>query len=300
MGIASVPVDPFNPGQVFACLGLMELAEVLIGDVSAGFDWSSPGETQFRLAAEDSDDPIQRGLEFLAQAEVYARAPAGSNYEMKNWGSLSEDSLGAPFPIPAPEKPAPLPAVLSAKGVKIVLSSWGDASLPGFVGGRRDNLKFWGGAGGYPAVALLRDSLDSCRDKLGQAASDPFALQAPQSSSFRFDWRRDYIPIDAGFSLNNHDKSFQPVGFPLVEILAAVGLSHARPLRCTKLSYRYAFAGRSAKSEGEELLPASFLRAILGTAPLPFPTRTFTMQLGWPGQQGQARCITTVTEELQP
>jgi CRISPR-associated protein Csx14 len=30
---------------------------------------------------------------------------------------------------------------------------------------------------------------------------------------------------------------------------------------------------------------------------LPFPTRNFTMQLDWPGQENQARCITTVREE---
>jgi CRISPR-associated protein Csx14 len=118
------------------------------------------------------------------------------------------------------------------------------------------------------------------------------------SSSFRFDWRRDYIPIDAGFSLNMHS-GMLPRGYPLVEILAAIGLSHARPRRVTKLEYRYAVAGRSASQQDEEsaLLPALFVRAALGAAELPFPTRNFTMQLDWPGQENQARCITTVREE---
>ena len=42
-----------------------------------------------------------------------------------------------------------------------------------------------------------------------------------------------------------------------------------------------------------------FLRAALGTedAPVPgLPFRRFAMQLGWPGQEGQARCITNVFE----
>ncbi len=31
MAEATIPVDLRNPGQVFACLGLMEAAEVLLG-----------------------------------------------------------------------------------------------------------------------------------------------------------------------------------------------------------------------------------------------------------------------------
>jgi hypothetical protein len=30
-----------------------------------------------------------------------------------------------------------------------------------------------------------------------------------------------------------------------------------------------------------------------------FPARRFLMSLGWPGKEGQARSITTVTEEIE-
>ena len=33
MAEASIPTDLFNPGQVFACMGFLEAADVLIGDV---------------------------------------------------------------------------------------------------------------------------------------------------------------------------------------------------------------------------------------------------------------------------
>jgi CRISPR-associated protein Csx14 len=130
------------------------------------------------------------------------------------------------------------------------------------------------------------------------AASDPFGISAPQSSSFRLDWRRDYIPIDAGFSLNVHG-NMETLGFPLVELLGAIGLTHARPSRPdrrNKLAYVYAIAGRACASD-EIWLPLSILRAALGAAALPFPSRQFRMLLDWPGQEGQARSITTVTEE---
>ena len=81
MTTASVPVDLFNPGQVFACLGLMELSELLCGDSAGGFDWSDPADVRFVLTAEGEDDPITAGLERLAATiargrAARARAPA--------------------------------------------------------------------------------------------------------------------------------------------------------------------------------------------------------------------------------
>ena len=136
------------------------------------------------------------------------------------------------------------------------------------------------------------------RGRAADSADDPFALGAEQSSSFRFDWRRDYVPINAGFSPNAHGKVVMR-GYPLVELLAAVGLTHARPIRCARLEYRYGVAGVS----DDRLYEPMFLRAALGVEKAPFsgmPFRLFTMRLDWPGQEGQARCITEVLEETPP
>ncbi len=85
-------------------------------------------------------------------------------------------------------------------------------------------------------------------------------------------------------------------GYPVVELLAAIGLTHARPVRHNKLSYTYGVAGLS----GSDLYDLIFLRAALGARQRPFPGmpfRSFHMQLDWPGQENQARCITSVIEE---
>jgi CRISPR-associated protein Csx14 len=111
------------------------------------------------------------------------------------------------------------------------------------------------------------------------------------SSSFRFDWRRDYIPLDAGFSPNIHG-NMTMIGYPLVEILAALGLQNARPSRVErrdKLAYRYGVSSQR--------LPLVLARAMLGGEGLGFPIRLFRMRLGWPGQEGQARCIIDASEE---
>src|SRR5690606_34527991 len=126
---------------------------------------------------------------FLAEAKVNSQAPEGSDLNTDKWSVATEETTGGAFPVRLPGTPATLPAVLEANGRKIVLSSWGEGRVPGALPIGRDNVKFWAGAGGYPGVGLLRDSLDAARDQLGAAKSDPFKVSAPQSSSFRFDWR---------------------------------------------------------------------------------------------------------------
>jgi CRISPR-associated protein Csx14 len=288
MAASSIPVDLFNPGQVFACLGFLEAAEALLGDAAGGFEWED-GEAMFVIAAKT--DPVDAVLAFLRSAEVRTRTPDSEKLSTERW-SVATDRIADsdPFPFHPPPSPATLPAMLVGSGpggeaTRIPLEYWGDST-------DRDNVKFWAGAGGYPGAALARDALDLIR--AGDYGTEHiFDVAAPQSSSFRFDWRRDYIAIDTGFAVNDHG-DITMVGYPLVEIMAAIGVTHARPQRIDKLHYRYGVVGSGAK---DSLLPPPLLRAALGCAPLPFPQRTFSMHLDWPGQEGQARCITDVTEE---
>ena len=294
MAESSIPVDLYNPGQVFACLGILEAADILLGEATAAFDWSNGQETRFCVATANEQPPVERVMRFLEEARVVARVPALSpNVERwkASWGTAPEvDRPGHSFPFPDPDSPATLPVLLrDDDGNEIALDYWGDAT-------RRDNVKFWAGAAGYPGAAIMRGALGLVRGKTRQHATDPFALSNPQTSSFRFDWRRDYIPVQDGFSPNRHGKNIQMIGFPLVEILAAIGATNARPRRAAKLEYRYGVLG---VGDGP-LLDPMFHRAALGadTSPVPGrPFRRFVMHLDWPGQEDQARCITQVTEE---
>lgn len=301
MAEASIPVDLLNPGQVFACLGFLEAADVLLADARGGFDWSNEADIRFRLAADSNGNPFEAVLTFLGDAEITSRSARELGLDTEKWDvDTAQYSSDSPFPFPPPSSPATLTAVLSITdpdhrfaGTSIEISHWGDSR--GETG--RDNVKFWAGAGGYPGAALARDSLDLVRDSIAGAVDDPFGLWAEQSSSFRLDWRRDYIPLDIGFSLNAHSgPRFRTVGYPIVEMLAAIGLSHARPEPeyRDKLTYRYGVLGVGGNVDLFELF---FLRASLGSFDLPFPQRIFRMNLGWPGKEGQARCITTVYEE---
>ena len=67
---ASIPVDLFNPGQVFACLGFLEAAELLLGDAEGGFEWSDPANVRYFLRAAGEENSFAAVLEFLATAEI--------------------------------------------------------------------------------------------------------------------------------------------------------------------------------------------------------------------------------------
>lgn len=294
MAEAAIPVDLFNPGQVFACLGLVEAAEMLLGDAEGAFDWRDQAETIFRLRANGDANPVAEALRFLAEAELSALAPAGSSLDTAKWSVHTQSPDCADFfPFPKPESSATLPLVLRRDDKSIVVDYWGDAT-------RRDNVKFWAGSGGYPGVGLARDAQALLPRAPDNIASNPFGYQAVQTSSFRFDWRRDYVPLDSGFSPNDH-ASIVMTGYPAVELLAAIGMSNARPERPdprNKLEYRYAVPGTANGA----LYPPVLMRAALGAGPVfvpGMPLRRFRMFLNWPGQEGQARAITDVVEETE-
>ncbi len=295
MSRASIPVDLLNPGQVFACLGLMEACAVLHGSVRAGFDWSDATADRFVLEVPQSASPVADVLEFLGSAQISSLAPAGVELATSRWKvDTNVAAPGEPYPIATPSSPATLPAVMRYGGRELRIDHWGDST-------RRDNTKFWAGAGGYPGVALLRDAINLAAEQNFDAVADPFAVSAPQSSSFRFDWRRDSIAIDTGFSINEQ-KSIVSRGYPWVEVLAAIGLSHARPQSPeprNKLLYRYGVVGRgSGDPPDHATVPPQILRVALGAGSTdPYRRRIFTMELGWPGQENQARAIRNVFEE---
>jgi CRISPR-associated protein Csx14 len=293
MSESTIPVDLRNPGQVFACLGLVELAEVIMNaPCMSRFNYRGLStDVTFTVQAASKADPVSTVVRFLRDARALTLIPAGSSLSTKKWDVAEIVAAGRQCECLPPKTPATLPVALEANGLRVVLDHWADGAHSG-----RDNVKFWAGAGGYPGSALARDMLQLIGDleteTIESAIRAPFATEAAMSSSFRFDWRRDYIPLDAGFSPNDHS-DVTMIGYPFTEILAVAGLQYARPARVSKrdkLQYRYAVSSA--------LLPTPLARVVLGAVDFGFPLRRFHMTLGWPGQAGQARCIVDSQEEL--
>lgn len=291
---SEIPVDVLNPGQVFACYGLLDLAELLCGRVRAGFV-----DDRFVIEGDGEVEPVKAAIDFIAGSRTYVLLPKGIAADAQpwkwSWKVLDvEEAPSDEYASRAPGAPAKLVTRLKNDARHIDIDHWAEEDRTG-----RDNVKFWAGAGGLPGAVMLDSAIELVRKEKDQAYADPLNFQRPQTSSFRFDWRSGYIPMDIGWSLNNHQKA-KNGGYPLVDVLAAVGLSNARPRavrkhaeccakRWCKLHYQYGVL------QGEGLRPL-FLRAALGGALAGFSRREFQVELGWPGKEGQARAIVGVTE----
>ena len=293
MAEARIPVDLFNPGQVFACLGFLEAADALIGNARGGFDWRDESDVRFVLGTAGNENPVAVVLGFLAEASVVALAPKGIGV-MDKWGVETRVDGNFVFSVSPTVregakrisiKESALPILLVADQERLIsVSHWADVD-----NGRR-SLKTWGGAQGKSGASRMNDLLDAAKPlikaNLSAASADPYRI-ASAIGGFRLDMHRDYVPIDIGYSLNAHKGKLEAMGHPVVEIVAVIGLEHARPVVIDKLSYRYgAWRG---------MIEPALARPTLGCASMACEVRTFLAQLGEPNKYD--RSIRNVTEE---
>jgi CRISPR-associated protein Csx14 len=264
----AIPVDLYNPGQVFACMGFLEAAEVLYGDATGGFDWSDLEKATFSLWVEGSENPVATVLEFLAAAEPQRWVPKGFTDEGTNKDKNVGDDKQENAEVDAPDgDPSEKPSVTfpAAKGDRmslpicigggnrpvVELDHWADGSS-------RNSFKLY--AGNRSAESIARAMLFGVREKpkKGQRVSDirskgirqlweeqkedliarPFDVLTPMGGSFNFDPRGAWTAIDAGYSLN--DQGDQVESSPVVEFLSAWGLEHTRPDEFETRKVRYA------------------------------------------------------------
>jgi CRISPR-associated protein Csb3 len=269
---SSVPVQLENPGQVFAALGFLEVAAALAGFAEAGFDWNDTGHPQFMLSAHGVGNPVEAVLEFLITAEVVPVMPQGAKAKA-NVAVLES----AAFPESVDLEDAKevkelwnrLPIALRNVNASIEINHWCDGSS-------RDPLKLYSGnrSACDIALAMLRGAGDSVGlsqlwyKQRKDLLENPFGVVAPMRGRFNFDSRGGWMGIDAGYSLN--DQKHVIDASPVVELLAALGLSNARPLK-DGASYRYA--------AWKGILPPILARAALGAIDVAVPLRIFSFRL---------------------
>lgn len=311
MADAEVPVDLCNPGQVFACLGLLEAADILFGEAEGGFDWSSGEQTRFRLQAAGDIDPVAGILHYLANSAIKSYCPVGylssQTRDMTGQRDQGDDDVeensaadnSMTFPSSGGDKMT-LPVRLTLDGKpSLELSHWADGS-------GRETFKLF--AGNRSALGIARAMLHGTRKKsskkrgemadlktLGLAqlweqdqdviTRDPFNVLTPIGGSFNFDPRGTWTAIDAGYSPNDQNDTVE--ASPVVEILAALGLQHARPENVRRRAVRYA-CWRC------QLVPSLARAALTGAIPfLPMRRFAFTLALS-----GRNKAVTFSQEEL--
>lgn len=321
--IEAIPIDLNNPGQVFACMGFVEAAEVLCKGVEAHFDWSE-ARARFVLCAEGHKNPFEVVLDFLARARIIELTPVGyveggdtdgdadgerdiTTIELTDdegsddgYGSDAQERLTPPgFPSGEGDRNA-LPIQLVADERCLIMSHWADGSS-------RNNFKLYSGNRSANRIATqmlqgvrtkpsknqstedfknrgLLQLLQEQRDSLLKA---PFEVVTPMGGSFNFDPRGAWTAIDAGYSPNTQKDGI--AASPVVEILAAIGIEHARPDEYEKRKVRYAVWGTA--------LPPMLARVALSGVDLKVPRRRFEFKLDLSGKN---KITTFAQEETQP
>ena len=299
MAESRIPVDLFNPGQVFACLGFMELADVLLGDAEAGFDWSDKAQAEFHLSAAGKINPFEIVLEFLANVRVERITPIGfvakkvaksddddgddgDDDEADSETDMVTDAFSETFPAKESDTTSLPVRLLVADKPLIEVSHWADGS-------GRDTFKLY--AGNRSAEKIAKTMLDGVREKpkknqtIGNLKykgikqlwaeqkddliAKPFDVLTSVGGSFNFDPRGAWTALDAGYSPNTQKHGV--AASPVVHLLAACGLEYTRPVEYETRKARYAVWSK-------KLPPALARVAFQGGIPS-LPLRQFRFEL---------------------
>ena len=261
MAESSIPVDLFNPGQVFACLGFLEAADVLCGDAEGGFDWSHETEARFCLRVGGEQKPSEAVLKFLAEAEIMTVCPAGIEGPWPNNAKPNEEF---PAPRTALKKSngkaltsSALPVRLQRGNDFVQISHWmrGDGRQPFklFAGQQVGAQLVQNMLYGDPKKKASKGFRDIFRGFDGRVFQNPFSEVCAVGGRFGFDARGGWDALKTGTSLDEQGILLKVA--PHVELLAAIGLENARPTFLSTYEIRYAAWG--------DILPVALCRVAL-------------------------------------
>lgn len=204
----TVNVDVTNPGQFFACCGLLELADRLWPGAEG---WFEDDEREFRVACEGT-------LRELIK-ELVSHAPIA--IERLECSGLEVAPIIAPLALHL-EGSSRAGLILDAwtriaalKGIAQVVSNppWN------FWSGQQTSLRIW--------LSLRCEFISQLETFTSADFVDLFSQRLMQKGRFGFDPGPAWNALDVGFSPNEH--GIEVDSSPATELLAAVGLQRFRP-----------------------------------------------------------------------
>ncbi len=210
-------VDPANPGQFFACCGLLEMADRLWSEAEGWFD----GNTFF-IRAMRNTATLSMLLD-AAKTIQLMQIETGPNDGENEEDEKSEDAEDH------------ISSLLITAPVSVRLDWWSDRSL-----------KTWAGSMNASMIFLaMCNAIDPAQDDplnhgtvvfdaaVQDVASRPKRRARNPREPFYFDARRgaNALSIDVGFSTDSLKKSQEltTVAYPVVESMCLVGLQRCRP-----------------------------------------------------------------------
>lgn len=204
-----VNVDVTNPGQFFACCGLLELADRLWPGAEGSF--AEIGRS-FHIICNGT---LREIIDFLATSPPSALERLDAN-------GLEVASIIAPLVFTF-ESGSTSPLVLDAwTRIAVVKGSAQVVANPpwNFWSGQQTSMRIWAG---------LRRELNNQLASLSPGGlSDLFSKRLLQKGRFGFDPAPAWNALDVGFSPN--ERGIEVESSPATELLAAVGLQRFRPV----------------------------------------------------------------------
>jgi hypothetical protein len=195
-----VNVDPTNPGQFFACCGLLELADRLWPGAEG---WFAEDGREFRIAWDgEKRGTLGELIEAIANAELIC--------------VRTDDLYSSPFVV--------------GKPFRALSVDWWETDQTG-----AKDLKVWAGTMESHGIAVamqhaLRDERfrQSKLFDIGMVVTNPDD-PGKKKEPYYYDSRRapNAHSRDTGFSAN--DLGLTSTAFPAVELLCVIGLQVARP-----------------------------------------------------------------------
>lgn len=232
----TVAVDPTNPGQFFACCGLLELADRLWPGAEG---WFGNDGQQFHVVCQGT---LSEFVKSLARARLIHDMPA--------------DPYSSPVTIAEPFRPLRI--------------DWWVTDLTG-----AKDLKVWAGtmesfgiARAMQAALTLPQFMTGDLFNVGMVVSNPDD-PSKKKEPYYFDSRRaaNAHSRDVGFSPN--DLSLTTIAHPAVELLCLIGLQVARPdgAAFSRRNRLYDYSMWSIPLPSNLLLAASCGRLRIGSRP---------------------------------
>lgn len=202
----TIPVDLTNPGQFFACCGLLELADRLWpgAEVAGGFTSPRFERSRFEIFANSKFEiaEIVKSLLDCSRTSVDTYQPI-----------MGSDGK----PVKDANKTKP---VVFGPPVSLRLSWWLDE-----LAGKQTSFKTW--SAHNTAEGLIGDMARAiCVNEITEA--NVLQLRIGMTSRLGVDTRSSWNTLDEGFSPNEQN---MPVDtYPATEILAAIGLETFHPV----------------------------------------------------------------------
>ncbi len=299
MAEAEIPVDLFNPGQVFACLGFLEAADILLGDAEGTFDWTDESNVRFRLLAKGKDNPFEAALVFLRDETLAVEwlSPLGNILERDGGFTVVQDHISASGEPKAPDLPARLSGSFRDNQCTVPFGFWADGSS-------RFHTTFKKSTNGASSHIRFGNALSAIRKmNSDDIATKPFEQGSRTESLFRLDPRGSVDPIHSGFSPDKLRKggiNMRVLTYPICETLAIIGLEYARPEAMRKRgddAFRYCVWSSFEKEHPAFLPPVLARAAITGVFPF-FDNRQFLVKHE-EVKKGGDRKMTAITEEIR-